>query len=54
MQMKKLSKQNLSNLIPHKAYDFMHYSHPTLSERVENLKTESNSILKLKLYLLKK
>lgn len=51
MHMKKRSKHSLSNLMPHRAYDFMHYSHPTLSERVENLKTESNSILKLKLYL---
>jgi len=49
MHIKKLSKLCLSNLIPNKAYDFMHYSHPTLSERFENLKTESKSILKLKL-----
>ncbi|WP_179376215.1 M48 family metallopeptidase [Winogradskyella wichelsiae] len=36
--LKKLSKNSLSNLTPHKAYVFMHYSHPTLLERVENLK----------------
>lgn len=37
--LKKLSKNNLSNLTPHPAYVFMHYSHPTLLERVKNLKT---------------
>jgi len=36
--LKKLSKNSLSNLTPHKAYVFMHYSHPTLLERVNNLK----------------
>ncbi|MGJ8549129.1 M48 family metallopeptidase [Winogradskyella wichelsiae] len=36
--LKKLSKNSLSNLTPHKAYVFIHYSHPTLLERVENLK----------------
>ncbi|WP_400080364.1 M48 family metallopeptidase [Winogradskyella sp. R77965] len=36
--LKKLSKNSLSNLTPHKAYVFMHYSHPTLLERVKNLK----------------
>lgn len=36
--LKKLSKNSLSNLTPHKAYVFMHYSHPTLLERIENLK----------------
>jgi STE24 endopeptidase len=35
--LKKLSKNNLSNLTPHKAYVFMHYSHPTLLERILNL-----------------
>ena len=35
--LKKLSKNNLSNLTPHPAYVFMHYSHPTLLERIENL-----------------
>ena len=29
-----LSKNSLSNLNPHPAYSFMHYSHPTLSERI--------------------
>jgi len=36
--LKKLSKNSLSNLTPHPAYVFMHYSHPTLLERFENLK----------------
>jgi len=36
--LKKLSKNSLSNLTPHKAYVFMHYSHPTLLQRVRNLK----------------
>ena len=35
--LKKLSKNSLSNLTPHKAYVFVHYSHPTLLERVNNL-----------------
>ncbi|MEP5255229.1 MAG: M48 family metallopeptidase [Winogradskyella arenosi] len=37
--LKKLSKNSLSNLTPHKAYVFMHYSHPTLLERVNNLRS---------------
>ncbi|WP_299336843.1 M48 family metallopeptidase [uncultured Psychroserpens sp.] len=36
--LKKLSKNSLSNLTPHPAYVFAHYSHPTLKQRVENLK----------------
>jgi len=35
--LKKLSKNNLSNLTPHPAYVFVHYSHPTLFERIKNL-----------------
>ncbi len=35
--LKKLSKNSLSNLTPHKIYVFMHYSHPTLKERIVNL-----------------
>jgi STE24 endopeptidase len=35
--LKKLSKNSLSNLTPHKAYVFMNYSHPTLLQRVQNL-----------------
>lgn len=37
--LKKLSVKNLSNLTPHKAVVFMHYSHPTLLQRIKNLKT---------------
>tara|TARA_R110002167_G_scaffold58047_12_gene164809 strand:+ start:1015 stop:2178 length:1164 start_codon:yes stop_codon:yes gene_type:complete len=36
--LKKLSKNNLSNLTPHPAYVFMHYSHPPLIDRIQNLK----------------
>jgi len=36
--LKKLSKNSLSNLTPHKASVFIHYSHPTLLQRVMNLK----------------
>jgi len=35
--LKKLSKNSLSNLTPHKAYVFIHYSHPTLLQRIQNL-----------------
>ena len=37
--LKKLSRTSLSNLTPHKAYVFMHYSHPTLLQRYQNLKS---------------
>ncbi|TBM99737.1 M48 family peptidase [Hyunsoonleella flava] len=37
--LKKLSKNSLSNLTPHPAYVFMHYSHPTLLERIRNLRS---------------
>ena len=37
--LKKLSKNSLSNLTPHPAYVFVHYSHPTLLQRVENLES---------------
>lgn len=36
--LKKLSKNSLSNLTPHKAYVFVHYSHPTLLERIQHMK----------------
>lgn len=36
--LKKLNKNSLSNLTPHKAYVFMHFSHPTLLQRFKNLK----------------
>lgn len=35
--LKKLSKNSLSNLTPHPSYVFMHYSHPTLLQRIRNL-----------------
>lgn len=37
--LKKLSITNLSNLTPHKSYVFFHYSHPTLLQRLDYLKT---------------
>jgi len=37
--LKKLSVKNLSNLRPHPAYVFFHYSHPTLLQRLQALKT---------------
>ncbi len=37
--LKKLSVTNLSNLTPHKKYVFFHYSHPTLLQRLEHLKS---------------
>jgi STE24 endopeptidase len=37
--LKKLSVKNLSNLTPHPKYVFFHYSHPTLLQRLEHLKT---------------
>tara|TARA_B100000809_G_C15090924_1_gene513166 strand:- start:474 stop:1679 length:1206 start_codon:yes stop_codon:yes gene_type:complete len=40
--LKKLSKNSLSNLTPHPAYVLMHYSHPTLLERVRNLNRNGN------------
>lgn len=35
--LKKLSKKSLSNLTPHPAFVFVHYSHPPLVDRVRNL-----------------
>jgi STE24 endopeptidase len=37
--LKKLSKNSLSNLTPHNWYVFVHYSHPTLLQRILNLKS---------------
>lgn len=39
--LKKLSVKNLSNLTPHKAYVFFHYSHPPLLARLRNLKANN-------------
>ncbi len=35
--LKKLTKKSLSNLTPHNWYVFVHYSHPELSKRIDNL-----------------
>ena len=35
--LKKLGLDNMSNLTPHRAYSFFHYSHPALSERLDAL-----------------
>ncbi|MFH4967393.1 M48 family metallopeptidase [Gaetbulibacter sp. M240] len=37
--LKTLSKKSLSNLTPHPAYVFVHYSHPTLLQRIKNLRS---------------
>lgn len=37
--LKKLSSNNLSNLTPHPAYIFFHYSHPSLVQRIKALKS---------------
>jgi STE24 endopeptidase len=37
--LKKLSLDNLSHLTPHPFYVFLHYSHPTVLERIETLRT---------------
>jgi STE24 endopeptidase len=37
--LKKLSRTSLSNLTPHKAYVFVHYSHPPLLQRYKNLRS---------------
>lgn len=39
--LKKLTRNSLSNLTPHPAYVFWHYSHPTLLQRVKNLKSNN-------------
>lgn len=37
--LRKMSKDHLTNLTPHPAYVFVHYSHPPLKERVEHLES---------------
>ncbi|MDX2431578.1 MAG: M48 family metalloprotease, partial [Bacteroides sp.] len=37
--LKVLSKTNLSNLTPHPAYVFFHYSHPPLLQRIRSLRS---------------
>jgi len=41
--LKNLSVDNLSNLTPHPAYVFVHYSHPTLLQRLSKLYANSKS-----------
>jgi STE24 endopeptidase len=36
--LKKLSKDNLSNLVPHPFYVFLNYSHPTVLQRIEAIR----------------
>ncbi|MFN8415916.1 MAG: M48 family metallopeptidase [Cytophagaceae bacterium] len=38
--LKKLSQKNLSNLTPHPAYVFVHYSHPPVTNRIKAMKGE--------------
>ena len=40
--LKKLSVNNLSNLTPHPAYVFVHYSHPTLLQRINALRERTS------------
>jgi STE24 endopeptidase len=40
--LKKLSRNNLSNLRPHPAYEFFHYSHPTVLKRLKALEELKN------------
>lgn len=35
--LKKLSKNNLSNLTPHPVYEFIHYTHPSVLKRIKKL-----------------
>ncbi|MDZ7683570.1 MAG: M48 family metallopeptidase [Fodinibius sp.] len=39
--LKKLSKDNLSNLTPHPFYVFLNYSHPPVLERIETIRSTS-------------
>ena len=39
--LKKLTVNNLSTLTPHPFYVFMHYSHPTVLQRIKSLKKEN-------------
>jgi len=40
--LKKLSRNNLSNITPHPAYVFFYYSHPTLLQRIRALQAQEN------------
>ncbi|MBN2213877.1 MAG: M48 family metallopeptidase [Bacteroidales bacterium] len=41
--LKKLSRKNLTNLTPHPAYVFFHFSHPTLLQRIRALKKSAKA-----------
>ncbi|MGB0258180.1 MAG: M48 family metalloprotease, partial [Coraliomargarita sp.] len=41
--LRKLHKENLSNLTPHPLYSSFHYSHPTLLEREASMRGESQN-----------
>ncbi|MFW6370534.1 MAG: M48 family metallopeptidase [Bacteroidota bacterium] len=43
MSLKKLSRNNLSNLTPHPLYVFFHYSHPPLIKRLRHIRKASGS-----------
>jgi STE24 endopeptidase len=40
--LKKLSKDNLSNLTPHPFYVFLNYSHPPVLERIKSIRNNNN------------
>ncbi len=40
--LKKLSSQSLTNLTPHPAYVWFHYSHPTLADRIRNINEKTS------------
>ncbi len=42
--LKKLSKDNLSNLTPHPFYVFLNYSHPPVMKRIESIRSSENSM----------
>jgi len=42
--LKKLSSSSLSNLLPHPAYVFFHYSHPTLYQRITNINPSKGAV----------
>jgi len=45
--LKKLSSKNLSNLTPHPAFVFFHYSHPTLLQRIRRLGEKAGAVKSL-------